>query len=180
MSDAIATLAQARIDRDRQAAPPAETVSTAVRQLFMLFHGSYGNLFLSKFATGEKDAQDKDKGVKSAMKVWDIKLRVYAADVIEEAANRLLLEHPEFPPTLPQFEVMCRAVRPRKSYAEEQGLPRLAAPAPQPVASVSYEARRDGKDWARAILAGIEAGQKRSPTVVQWAREALGLARGVA
>jgi len=180
MSEAVATLVQARIHHDRQAAPPADTVSTAVRQLFMLLHGSYGNLFISKFATGEKDAQGKDKGVRSAMKVWEARLGAYAAEVVEAAADRLLLEHPEFPPSLPQFEVMCRAVRPRKSYAEEQELPRLAAPAPQPLTPVSYEARRDGRDWARAILAGVEVGQKRSPTVVQWAREALELARGVA
>ena len=35
---------------------------------------------------------------------------------------------------------------------------------------------KDPKDWARAIIARHEAGEKISPTVVQMARQGLGLA----
>jgi hypothetical protein len=181
MSDAVARLAHANLGQARSTTGSADAVSVAVRQVFMLMHGSYGNLFVSKFATGDKDKQGKDRGIRSAMKIWDAKLRAYPADVIEAAAGRLLQECPEFPPNLPQFEALCRAVMPRKTYAETQGLPRLPAPQPAPAMPVAYTARNDGRDWARAILAAVEAGQRRSFEVVRSARKALAIDRmGVA
>lgn len=35
--------------------------------------------------------------------------------------------------------------------------------------------RGDGKDWARAIVAGFNAGERRSVAVVRMAHQALGL-----
>jgi hypothetical protein len=150
-------------------------VSATIRKLFMLLHGSYGTLFLAKFSTGERDAEGRDKGIRAAMKVWDAKLSNFAPEVVETAADRLSASHPQFPPNLPEFEALCVSVAPRKTYAQEAGLPRLPAPAPAAPMEVSFELRGDGKDWARRILARHEAGDKIRPYTLQCARQALGL-----
>lgn len=161
-----------------QPQPAAASAEGAqVRRLFMVLHGAYGTAFVSKFGTGERDANGKDKGIRSAMQVWQSKLAAYPADVIEAAAARVMDAHPEFPPTLPQFEALCRAAMPRKTYAEEAGLPRLPAPV-QPDVKGAFVAQGDGKDWARRILANIEAGAKPTPTVARFAKEALGIDPG--
>lgn len=170
MSD-IATLAAKAIN-DAQQQPKGE--SPVIRKLFLLLHGSYGNLFTSKFATGERDANGKDKGIRAAMMVWEAALAKYPPDVIESAASRLTTECPEFPPNLPQFEAICKAVMPRKTYAEEQGLVRLPPPQKQSIGQVEYEVKNDGKDWARRIMARHEAGERLNPTTLRFAREALG------
>ena len=161
-------------DTPAQSAEPLQ-VKPVIRKLFMLFHGSYGSLFLSKFSTGEKDAQGRDKGIRAAMKVWESKLAHYPQEVIETAAGRAVDLHAEYPPNLPQFETLCVAAMPRKTYAEEAGWPRLAAPSPAPPMEVSFEMRGDGKDWARRILARDEAGEKIRPYTLTSARQALGL-----
>lgn len=151
-------------------------VSSVVRKLFVLLQGSYGSLFLSKFATGLKDGQGHDKGIRAAMSVWQARLGRFPADVLEAAAGRLAAEHPEFPPNLPQFELMCDAAMPRQTYAQQQGLPALPAPvAAQPV-KVNLQGRNDGKDWARRIVARMEGGDTSiSYYAGKSARMALGL-----
>lgn len=159
----------------RSAQPQQPAAEPAhIRKLFMLLHGAYGNPFIAKFSSGERDANGKDKGIKSAMLVWAHGLREFAPEVIEAAAKRYMLLYPEFPPNQPQFEATCRSIEPRKTFAEEQGLPALPAPV-QARAEVSFAAVGDGRDWARKILAGVEAGDKRTPTVIRFAREALGM-----
>jgi hypothetical protein len=55
-------------------------------------------------------------------------------------------------------------------------VPLVALPyEPPPRAEVSLEPLRDGRDWARKILAGINAGDKRTVTVKKMAMDALGL-----
>ena len=98
-----------------------------------------------------------------------------APDVIEAAAKRLMDEDPKFPPNLPQLEKVCEAITPRKTYAEEAGLPRLPAPEPAAPMKVSFEMRGDGKDWARRIMARQEAGDRIRPYALQCARQALGM-----
>lgn len=98
--------------------PPTGPV---VRKLFLLLHGSYGNLFISKFSTGDLDANGKDKGIRTAMMVWESALAKYEPKVIEAAAERLTTECPEFPPSLPQFEAICRACRPAKVWKPDEG-----------------------------------------------------------
>lgn len=175
MTDTIANLAVKAIN-DNAAHQQSKGESHVIRKLFLLLHGSYGNLFTSKFATGERDANGKDKGIRATMMVWEAALSKYPPDVIEAAAARLTTECPEFPPNLPQFEAICKAVMPRKSYAEEQGYARLPPPpAPQSVGPVLYEAKNDGKDWARKILARQQAGENVRPISLRFAREALRL-----
>lgn len=171
----IATLAHDAM-RDAASQPrPRREASPTVRKLFVLLHGAYGSLFLSKYATGEKSEAGGDKGVAAAMLVWDSALTKFTPDVIEAAAKRLMTESPEFAPNLPQLEKVCEAMTPRKTYAEEAGLPKLPAPAPAAPMKVSFDMRGDGKDWARRILARSEAGDKIRPYTLLSARQALGM-----
>lgn len=135
--------------------PPSDQVSPGVKALFIHMQGAYGNLFLSKFSTGVKDAKNRDLGIRAAMKVWEAALSKFPAQVIETAANRLTSDHPEFPPNLPQFVKICDAAMPRKTYAQEQGFTALPAPTVEPV-KVDLQNRNDGKDWARRILYRVE------------------------
>lgn len=91
---------------------------TATKRLFMLFHGYYGNLFLSKFATGELDADGKDRGIKSARQVWQSGLAKFDVATVVAAAERCKQAHKEFPPSLPQFLDLCAAIQPRKARSE--------------------------------------------------------------
>ena len=90
----------------------------AVNQVFKVLHGSYGSLFLAKFATGELDEQGKDKGIKSTRQVWAHGLRGMDAQTITTALERVLDTHPEFPPTLPQFISLCKAAKPSERPEE--------------------------------------------------------------
>lgn len=171
----VATLAQEAIHETVNQPRQKREASTTVRKLFVLLHGSYGNLFLSKYATGEKSEAGGDKGVAAAMLVWDAALAKFTPDVIEVAAKRLMAESTEFAPNLPQLEKVCEAITPRKTYAEEAGLPRLPAPAPVEPTKVSFEMRGDGRDWARRIMARQEAGDRIRPYSLQCARQALGM-----
>lgn len=166
MSD-LSTLVTESINRPQQHEP-----SAAVRQLFMLMHGSYGNLFLSKFSTGEKDATGKDKGIKSAMLVWDNSFREFTPEIVQTAAKRAIVDFPDFPPSMPQFLALCRALTPRKTYAEEHGFTALPPPVAKPMA-VDYTRKNDGKDWARKILARHAAGEKIIPYSLNCAKAAL-------
>lgn len=171
----LATLAQDAIHETINQPRQKREASSTVRKLFVLLHGAYGSLFLSKYATGEKSEAGGDKGVAAAMLVWDAALAKFAPDVIEAAAKRLMTESPEFAPNLPQLEKVCEAITPRKTYSEEAGLPRLPAPAPAEPTKVSFEMRGDGRDWARRILARQEAGDHIRPYALQCARQALGM-----
>lgn len=89
------------------------------KSLFMLFHGWYGNLLLSRYATGDLDAKGKDRGTKSAMVTWGAGLSQFDVDIVRAAADRCKLDHPKFPPTLPEFEAICRAIQPRRRSADQ-------------------------------------------------------------
>ena len=111
-----ATLAQGALMSGADQPERAATTGPIVRKLFLLLHGSYGNLFTAKFSTGELDANGKDKGIRAALMVWEAALAKYEPSVIEAAAQRLSTECPDFPPNLPQFEAICRACRPARVW----------------------------------------------------------------
>lgn len=176
MNNNISSLALHAVHRANDPAAESQKASPMVRKLFILMHGNYGTLFLAKFSTGEKDAAGHDKGIRAAMRVWDSRLQRFAQDVVHTAAGRLAGAHPSFPPSLPEFELLCEAVAPRQTYAEENNLPRLAAPAPAaPVELVDFKPRGDMKDWARRLLARHDAGEVLRPLQLRFAREALGI-----
>lgn len=112
-------------DDVRQSARAA--ASETVGSVFKVMHGFYGNLFLSKFATGSlhgkddvdgegKSIEGHDKGVISARGIWGYGLRGFDLATVKTALQRCLTAHPEFPPTLPQFVALCAACRIRVAY----------------------------------------------------------------
>lgn len=176
MSDQIAEIVERAVSGAQQQAERA-AISPAIKQLFQLLHGAYGNAFITKFATGEKDASGKDRGIRSAMVVWQMALSKYPAEVIETAAQRVTEQYPDFPPHLPQFEALCKADAPRKTYAEQHGLPPAQA-LPKPVEAAlrnppGFEPRNDGRDWARRIMARKAAGERINICPLRMAKEAL-------
>lgn len=92
---------------------------TTVNNVFKVMHGYYGNLFLSKFATGVVDDRGRDKGVGSARTVWAHALRAFPDGVVLTALERCQVQHADFPPSLPQFVSLCKACAPRKTYQPE-------------------------------------------------------------
>ena len=83
--------------------------------IFKVMHGFYGNLFLSKFASGEVGEQG-DKGIVSARQIWGHGLRKFGPGTVKAALAQCIEAHPEFPPSLPQFVALCHACRPREAY----------------------------------------------------------------
>lgn len=96
-----------------QAAPTDDA-----NNVFRVMHGFYGNLFLSKFATGEAMAGGGDGGVASARTIWAHGLRSFDVGTVKTALSRTMDAHPEFPPTLPQFVALCKACAPRPVYRD--------------------------------------------------------------
>lgn len=107
-------------DDFRRAQPAAD--ETVVNNVFKVLHGYYGNLFLSKFASGVLDGKGRDMGVASARSVWAFKLRRFAESTVVLALDRCEHEHPKFPPGLPEFVTLCAACAPRKVYTFENAI----------------------------------------------------------
>ena len=130
--------------------PAAERAAAShtedANNVFRVMHGFYGNLFLSKYATGEVRSDGGDGGVASARTIWAHGLRGFEVEVVKTALARTMDTHPEFPPTLPQFVALCKACAPREVYK----------PALPPVV-MSPEARKRHADDARAASARIKA-----------------------
>ena len=116
------TIAQALDGASIGAQPeaPAADPRKTVKGLFMLFHGWYGNLFLSRYESGDKDASGKDRGTLSAMTIWQSALDRFDGDVVRAAADRCEVDHPKYPPTLPEFVAICKATQPRRAAPESQ------------------------------------------------------------
>ena len=176
MSEHIsAAIARADINR----AQPAEAdPAKAVRSLFMLFHGMYGNLFLSRYATGEVDAEGKDKGVKSAMVIWQSDLARFDPAVVRSAAERCKTDHPKFPPTLPEFLGLCRALQPRAAHFDKPGAIEMSAglkssytAKARAKAMAAYRAKLDADVGVVRVSAGLAG-------LCQLVASAIGLAGG--
>ena len=154
----------------KQPAPRGD--NSTIRKLFLVLHGYYGNLFITKFSTGERDANGKDKGIRAAMLVWESTLAKYPPDAIDMAAKRLTEVCPQFPPNLPQFESICKAVMPRKTFSDEKNM-KLSPPEEKPIGPVEFVAMNDGRDWARKILAKQSAGAQICSYSINSAKTAL-------
>lgn len=119
-SDLVENLGRAPAPVERaELVDSGKVTAKTVARLFMLFHGWYGTLFTAKFATGERDELGKDRGIKSARMVWQSDLAEFDDETVMAAAARCKAEHPEFPPSLPQFVALCRAARPVKTWRPE-------------------------------------------------------------
>lgn len=175
MSEQLAALAQQQIGGGE---PQRKT--ELAQHVFRVLHGMYGNLFLSKFATGQQNGDGTDVGIESAKSIWGHCMAKYDMAVIREALASCLQSHPEFPPSLPQMLSLCEAKKPRATYAQQQGWQSLPPPVEKPAAAVNFEQQNDGKDWARRILASKEAGANVGAYALGSARVALGLQKAVA
>jgi hypothetical protein len=125
-----------------------------VNNVFKVLHGFYGNLFLSKFATGDVDPQSgEDRGLASARNVWGHGLREFDASTIKTALGRCIERHTEYPPNLPQFTQLCMACKVREVYK----LPE------QPAIGISDELRAEiiaaQRQKARELAEEIRAAQ---------------------
>jgi len=105
-------LTEAQFRGEQQPGPDEDDV----KRVFMVLHGYYGSLFLSKFSTGMVDKDGRDQGVANARRVWSHRLRSFDAETVARALEVCQDRHPEFPPTLPQFVALCNAVAPREVY----------------------------------------------------------------
>jgi hypothetical protein len=73
---------------------PQSLPTEAVNNVFKVLHGFYGNLFLSKFASGEVDERGDDKGVLSARQVWAHGLRAFDGQTVKAALSRCIESPP--------------------------------------------------------------------------------------
>lgn len=112
----------------------------AAGNVFRVLHGFYGNLFLSKFATGDVGPEG-DRGVLGARQIWAYGLRDFDAGTVKAALAQCMERHPEFPPSLPQFVALCRANKPREAF--DHGQPRIG---------MSQELRSHYAARARAVI----------------------------
>lgn len=117
------------------------------RQVFQIFHGMYGNLFLDKFRTGDLNDSGKDKGIVSAQKVWDNDLERYDALTIRRAAEACKQRHKTFAPSLPEFLDLCRACAPKETA--KPNVPQIA---------MSDEMKAKIKQQNREMLANLKLG----------------------
>ena len=83
----------------------------SAESVFKAMHGMYGNLFLSRFATGDI-VDGKDNGVMSAKSVWSYSLRGYCRQTVRDAILQTIDIYQDYPPTLPQFITLCKANKP--------------------------------------------------------------------
>jgi hypothetical protein len=100
----------------QMAAPLPPLPPEVVNNVFKVFHGCYGNLFLSKFSTGDTDENGDDKGLASARKVWAHGLREFDGPTVKSALGLCMERHAEFPPSLGQFIALCHARKPRNPW----------------------------------------------------------------
>lgn len=91
----------------------------AINNVFKVMHGFYGNLFFSKFATGQVEGGE-DQGIANVRRIWAYGLREFDAETIKVALRQCQDRHPEFPPSLPQFAALCAANKPRQAYKPAQ------------------------------------------------------------
>ncbi len=101
-----------------KAAAPVST--DGANNVFKVLHGFYGNLFLSKFASGETDAAGVDQGVVSARRIWAYGLREFDVSTVKTALQQCMERYTEFPPSFPQFRALCAANKPREVYRPAQ------------------------------------------------------------
>lgn len=137
--------------------------------VFKSLHGFYGTLFLSKFQTGQVDAQGRDMGIQSARAVWTSVLAKFDRQIVGMALDSVLDSHPEFPPSLPEFTAICKAKTPREAYKHA---PLAIGMSGALVSQYSKQARESAmKNLKKTVDA--ETGYKALPTGLAGLKEAI-------
>lgn len=114
-----------------------------INELFKVLHGRYGQLFLSKYATGRVNDQGHDMGVISARQVWAHDLRGQTPQAVKGAIERMRTDYPEFPPSGPQFLALCNREARDLQGAQEVEQARLRLPASGRAHSDATKAARE-------------------------------------
>jgi hypothetical protein len=135
------------IDLSTVGRPQRELSQEVANNVFKVLHGFYGNLFLSKWSTGQEDEAGEDQGLVSARKVWAHGLREFDAGTVKTALYRCQAAHPEFPPSMPQFVALCAACKPREVYR-----PPVQAPALEMSPELREQRIREEREKAAALL----------------------------
>lgn len=117
--------AEAQVEAQARATAAMDTA----KRTFQALHGIYGNVFFSRYQTGDlivegKD-EGKDKGVLGAMLHWAYDLRDFDEETVKAALDRAKARYIEFPPTLPQFSELCRALRPRGVLGDKDAVVKI-------------------------------------------------------
>lgn len=167
MSDNVFSLASAAI-RATKVEPPMPDAADAV---FRAMHGFYGQLWLSKFATGQAGPDGADAGVVSAKRIWAYGLTGFDATTVRHALRQCLERHPEFPPSLPQFVGLCWANHPREAY-------RPALPMSGALVAERSKAEREKLHELRQRLRGDAAQTHGLPALFAAIADAAGCAGG--
>lgn len=167
MSDNVFSLASAAI-RAAHSEPPMPDAADAV---FRAMHGFYGQLWLSKFATGQAGPDGADAGVVSAKRIWAHGLRDFDATTVRMALRQCLERHPEFPPSLPQFVALCRSNQPREAY-------RPALPMSVALVAERSKAEREKLRAMRQRLRGDALATSGLPALFAAIADAVGCAGG--
>lgn len=107
-------VSQITAEAQAEAQARREAVADTTKRTFQALHGIYGNVFFSRYQTGEHNDDGEDKGVLGAMSQWAYELRNFDVETVKDALDRAKVRYTDFPPTLPQFSELCRAVRPRE------------------------------------------------------------------
>ena len=148
----------------------AEARQDTANNVFKVFHGFYGNLFLSKFVNGQTDAEGVDQGVVSARAIWSHGLREFDLQTVKTALSRTMDSHPEYPPTLPQFVALCKACRPREAF-QHAALPMSGA--------LQAEKARAARDAALKSIRPVTAAND-APQGLQLLKQLIAQAVGLA
>lgn len=160
---------------------PESVVSEDIaKHVFRVLHGVFGNLFLSRFATGQVE-DGEDAGVKNARRMWAFGLRDYHVVTVKAALARVLDTGGEYPPTLPQLRALCAAISPRQASVPAVDM----APA-QPSSDVRADVDRllqgttgePNKQWAHRLRARHDAGERLKRNQIRCYKNALGLHAG--
>lgn len=157
--------------RPQPQALPAE----AVNNVFKVLHGFYGNLFLSKFATGAvfpegHENAGEDKGIVSTRQVWAHGLREFDGATVKTALSQCKERYLEYPPNLPQFIALCAANKVRETFQTDL-----------PVLTMSSELRSRYVADARQKLAKLRESEMHLKTgYIELPRTLDGLKRAVA
>lgn len=126
---------------------------------------TYGQQFLGRW---------RDVDMNSVKSDWLHELSGFEKS--PESIQYALQNLPDLPPTVIQFRALCRSA-PRNEPLE------LLSPKADPAivrrvmdGLSAPKTTVDHKAWAKAILRDVQGGLRRSPTVVQMAKQALGAA----
>ena len=104
---------------------PPEAKESLSNHVFKMLAGYYGKKFFDLYCSGTVFAADglqiqpgdprigQDRGIWRARSIWGQSLIRYSTQTIAEALERCKREYVKWPPTLPEFESLCEACKPR-------------------------------------------------------------------